>query len=115
MGYNKTTWQTGDTVIAEKLNNMENGIADSATMIINVSEQGVMDKTWSEVMSALHTGKRVIIINEGESYIAILNVTDGGIVEGDYRLSAYYSDNTTSLDFVTNSEDGYPTYSGWQP
>lgn len=35
MAYNKTTWQNGDTITAEKLNNMENGI-DSQPFIMLV-------------------------------------------------------------------------------
>ena len=34
MGYNKTTWQTGDTVTAEKLNNMENGIENATNKVV---------------------------------------------------------------------------------
>ena len=30
MSYVKTTWQTGDTVTAEKLNHAEQGIADNS-------------------------------------------------------------------------------------
>lgn len=29
MSYTPTEWQTGDTITAEKLNNMENGIAEA--------------------------------------------------------------------------------------
>ncbi len=28
MSYEKHTWQTGETITAEKLNNLENGLAD---------------------------------------------------------------------------------------
>lgn len=35
MSYSKKTWVTGETVKAEYLNNMENGIKDNSTNIAN--------------------------------------------------------------------------------
>ena len=37
MAYNKTTWQTGDTITAEKLNNIENGIEYGCPLIIHAT------------------------------------------------------------------------------
>lgn len=36
MSYNKTTWQAGDTITAEKLNNIENGVEAASKMIATV-------------------------------------------------------------------------------
>lgn len=36
MGYEKTNWKTGDVVTSEKLNNLENGVADAGDYIITV-------------------------------------------------------------------------------
>jgi len=55
MNYTPTNWQTGDTVTAEKLNNIENGIVALASMpnlpIISNSDNGkilrVVNGSWS--------------------------------------------------------------------
>lgn len=56
MSYMKTTWQDGDVISAERLNNMENGIANAAIMfIVNITENNdeiVLDKTWQEIYNA---------------------------------------------------------------
>lgn len=43
MSYTPTNWQTGDTITAEKLNNMESGIAE-----VNQPGQGIVMR-WSDV------------------------------------------------------------------
>jgi len=53
MSYTKTTWQDGDVISADRLNNMENGIANAAPMVIvngTMNSNGiVLDKTWQEI------------------------------------------------------------------
>lgn len=38
MAYEKNTWQTGDTVTAEKLNNIENGVAVALAIKVYILE-----------------------------------------------------------------------------
>lgn len=64
MGYTPTNWQTGDTITAEKLNNMESGIEaanEGEILHITVTENGHLDFTFSvpasEAWEALHAGK----------------------------------------------------------
>lgn len=64
MSYTPTTWQTGDTITADKLNNMENGIEaanEGEILHITVTENGYQDFTFSVPASgaweALHAGK----------------------------------------------------------
>lgn len=40
MSYTPTNWQTGDTITAEKLNNMESGIAESGVYTVNIVNSG---------------------------------------------------------------------------
>lgn len=68
MAYNKTTWQNGDTITAEKLNNMENGIANLPIMIVTVHEEDIggdyVDKTdysSNEIIAAIDAGKLVFV------------------------------------------------------
>lgn len=77
MSYTPTTWQTGDTITAEKLNNMESGIAEAnkfdmlvnatVTVLADASTTISCDKTVNEVETALSFGKNVgmyIIVDE---------------------------------------------------
>lgn len=66
MSYSPTTWQTGDTVTAAKLNNMETGI-DAAVnpFIVNLTPaaldySGTMDKTISQINAAVSNGRTII-------------------------------------------------------
>ena len=83
MSYNMTEWKTGDIVTADKLNNIENGIAnvsDGVELVINISNpqdaewtpavSGEMqpteyytvtiDKTIDEILDAMQTGQEII-------------------------------------------------------
>ena len=66
MSYTPTNWQTGDTVTAEKLNNMESGIvaaADPFVVTLTPTAQnysGVMDKTVAEINEAYEAGKKIV-------------------------------------------------------
>lgn len=39
MNYEKTTWQNGDIITAEKLNNIEDGIANGCPKFIQIRER----------------------------------------------------------------------------
>lgn len=66
MSYTPTNWQTGDTVTAEKLNNMESGIELGANLfVITLTPtaqdlSGTMDKTPEEINSAILDGLRIM-------------------------------------------------------
>ena len=40
MSYTPTQWQTGDTITAERLNNMESGIEDGQTLVVTITKNG---------------------------------------------------------------------------
>lgn len=65
MAYIPTNWVTGDTITAEKLNNMEQGIEASVPYWVTFSDDSqsgdvVCDKTYDEVVSAWNAGKFII-------------------------------------------------------
>ena len=66
MSYTPTNWQTGDTVTAEKLNKMEDGIENANDVFVVTFTptaqdfSGVMDKTSSEIKAAYRAGKRIV-------------------------------------------------------
>lgn len=55
MSYNPTTWNTGDIVTSEKLNKMEQGIANAGVLVCHVVEENEttrLDHTWQEIVDA---------------------------------------------------------------
>lgn len=67
MAYNKTTWETGDVITAEKLNKAENGIAAASPFIINiVVDEGTgavsLDQKYSAILAAQLAGKYCPVI-----------------------------------------------------
>ena len=100
MSYEKTNWVAGDTITAEKLNNIENGIAsagggssDSGTMIVHQTEAEI-DKTFNELYTAFMNGTRVIIIREeadGGGTTTYLEYLIALYNPGDVPYDAYYA------------------------
>lgn len=66
MSYTPTQWQTGDTITAEKLNNMERGIENAnEPFIVTLTPtagdfSGTMDKTVGEIYEAWTAGEKII-------------------------------------------------------
>ena len=73
MSYTPTNWQTGDTVTAERLNKMENGIQTAVDpYIVNLTPtaqdfSGTMDKALAEITAAYEAGKNIIFRLWGSS------------------------------------------------
>lgn len=67
MSYTPTTWTTGDTITATKLNKIENGVANAGSVLICTSSYDsnedvyVLDKTAGEIYDALLAGTPVYI------------------------------------------------------
>lgn len=62
MAYNKTTWETGDVITAEKLNNAEAGIAAAQPFIINIvidTQAGTvsLDQKYADINAAQLAGR----------------------------------------------------------
>lgn len=68
MSYTPTTWQTGDTITAEKLNNMESGIeAANETLVIHAKfDMGwalkSVDCSAADAEAAVRAGKNVVVL-----------------------------------------------------
>ena len=67
MSYTPTTWTTGDTVTATKMNKLEQGVANAGSALIctcaYVSEEGgyFLDKTVAEIYDAYNAGTPIFI------------------------------------------------------
>lgn len=86
MSYSKTTWQTGDTVTAELLNHMEDGIAaGESVMYVNVTYDSSgptsfkykLNHTYTEIKNAINAGNEVILIYDYDMFhLAYKTATD---------------------------------------
>lgn len=56
MAYTPTTWTTGDTVTATKMNKIENGIANAGSAVIITETNATLDKTFAEIYDLIHSG-----------------------------------------------------------
>ena len=116
MAYQKNTWETGDTITAEKLNHMEDGIAgagggDSSNVFVRNNE-GALDKTWQQIADA--------IMSEAMCYLVEGNITDrfglsvlGYVtnIMGDgesYSVTTYSFWDSETIVYVATSADDYP-------
>lgn len=56
MAYTPTTWVTGDTVNATKMNKIEQGIANAGSAVIITETNNTLDKTFAEIYDLVHSG-----------------------------------------------------------
>ena len=78
MSYTKQTWATGDTITAEKLNHMEDGIVQGGgvtivTISVNYDEQTeeetyTADKTYAELSAIIENGGYVVAYEAVDDY-----------------------------------------------
>ena len=112
MSYNKTTWTAGDTITAEKLNNLENGVASASSgpLVVTATKSGtvfVLDKTYAEISAAM--GNVYIVLPSDEEYAE----RKIAVVECNYSINGEYVNchvRTTWEPFWSGSVDDYPTY-----
>ena len=112
MSYNKTTWQTGDIVTAEKLNKLEDGVADaSEVFIIGLQEDAptTLDTTWKEIHDALISGKLVVRIEIDDEFNAVYSSIVSSVRE---NLGYYYVviGDSSGDTYKTDTETGYPEF-----
>lgn len=122
MAYEKQTWACGDTITAEKLNHMEDGIEAASSgggtpLVVNVTEREAtpiecayggsvftLDKTWQEISDAFPN--------------VYLSYDDGaGIysVVGVYQIPQYGVVSWGETYFESDSADGYPLRKSCDP
>ena len=121
MSYTPTNWQTGDTVTAEKLNKMEQGIqtaVDPFIVTFTPTAQdfsGITDKSNTEIYEAFLAGKQIIarIINnetkffDTPAYVTVFN--DNGVFTA--RVETFgLQDNLFVLFQQTFSGEPQPPY-----
>ena len=75
MAYTPNTWATGDVVTSAKLNNIEQGIANSVFIVNFTWNEGTetysADKTYAEVAAAYAAGIPVFAWLEGDALVGM--------------------------------------------
>lgn len=113
MAYEKQTWVTGEVITKEKLNHMEDGIANNGGILfLHEDTAGVLDKTWNEINTALRNGQLIFVLKTEETFINWLFVGCAAIGRNNvYYLSALDSE-AESYSFDTDDPNGYPAKAG---
>lgn len=98
MSYEKHTWETGETITADKLNNIENGIAKGGLIETIENERGlVLQASYNDVISFVESGILPFIIIEGD----IFKLQSFSAVENDYN--AYFSSFDSLMTFTSGN------------
>lgn len=91
MSYTKTTWQTGDTVTAELLNHMEDGIAAGESVYVvtgtryQSSSNFTIDHSFTDIRNAVAAGKIVVLVCDGWVYHMVYNSGQQIDFESEFR------------------------------
>lgn len=113
MAYTKNTWQTGDIVTSQKLNHMEDGIANSENVFIvggvsfdeNSNLVGTLDKTWQEIHDAMQNKICLVVFSDNVGIFQFL-------VESAVEIGNDYHVGIGGTDFLVSTANGYPAASG---
>lgn len=114
MAYNKHTWTTGETITAEKLNNIEGGVANAGEVLkLTFTESDgsmVCDHTWQEICDALMNGAFVTYPRhttpEADMHVYQINhITTAIVAGGGYSIYDF-----DGVEYATDSADGYPSF-----
>lgn len=109
MSYEKNEWQTGDTITAEKLNNIEDGITSGGVLIVTGEESDetmTLSKTWNEINEASFP----IIVISTPFGTQFMYVSDVSIYQDNYNVTCFDVDGD-KYTFTAETADGYPSRS----
>ena len=120
MAYVKTTWQTGDVITADKLNNMEGGIEavspETLEMVLTMGMQTNTLTNADKLLSAINAiSEDLTKIN---SYLVLVTATDGEVTfryAGRFyvRQSNYTASFTDDVDISYNADDGFSVFGNY--
>lgn len=107
MSYEKQNWESGQTITAEKLNHIENGIASTGGVLIvhEIEENNRfrLDKTWQQIADA-----EFAVLNREEDGNNILILTGYGHYDESYTVGFYDFIGQENNMYSIDSADGYP-------
>ena len=117
MAYEPKTWECGETITAEALNHMEQGITSGGgteplILTAHIEQDGeqtcsVLDHTYNDVKDALESGRLVLLSGDG-GYVYINSIL---VAEGLYALLVQLPDLSVGqmqlMPFTAESADDY--------
>ena len=109
MAYTKNTWADGDIVTSEKLNHMEDGIANAGGIMVINDTDNTLGKTWQEIYDAMAQGKVCVVRQDFGNLEEGISVN---IVTYVYLLGGEYLVETGEIKFIALSATGYPMTDG---
>lgn len=118
MSYTPTEWKSGDVITSEKLNNLEQGVADASgggtgggALIVSYTDRTedettilTLTSTWKEIQTAIASGKVIyLLVAENEqNYMAFL------YIHGDADNNEYMVSFEGSFTFLAQNDTDYP-------
>ena len=119
MSYDKQNWQTGDVITANKLNHIEDGIANGGgVVVVHVTEEDdvfTLDKTWNELQELLASGALVATVQEDSGFTTMQFLSEAHSFNGTYAvafvgavITPEWAGQTAVSVFSCESADGYP-------
>ena len=109
MSYTPTTWANGDTITAEKMNNIEQGVVDASSgggvLVVNEdTTTRTLDKTWQQIADA----DFAVVKADDEDGTWTSPVQCVGFNDTDkYFVESMLSSGVSR--YLCNTADGYPT------
>lgn len=110
MSYEPTNWQTGDVVTSQKLNKLEQGVADAGgggVLVVSIIWEDTictMNKTWQEIWDAAPS---VLFMDASEEDKTVYMLYEQYVDQGVYLLDI--GAGTRTISFQTASSSGYPS------
>lgn len=107
MAYSKNTWQSGDVVTSAKLNNIENGIANTNGNIaytVDEDETITLSVSYNDVMTMLGNGIVPFLVMEGEYMFQVYYMNYHVVGGGNYVVGFFDASNNDTQVFM--AQDG---------
>lgn len=109
MSYTKHIWQNGETITAEKLNNLEDGASNSlGPLIITINhDSGMLSETAKTIYDSFMAGRQCILVDEfieEDETEQRFNLLFGG----ECYNNANYAFQFTGIAFTAELPDNYP-------
>lgn len=118
MSYTPTNWQTGDTVTAEKLNKMEQGIENANDVFVitltptNQDFSGTIDKTYEEIVAAVNSGVKIFFKFASALYPANEIIINASLITVGGTFLVFDNISTQSWYLIKiQTNPNYQTYS----
>jgi len=112
MSYTKTTWQDGDVITAEKLNKLEDGVANAGSVLIVRTNGENLDKTWQEICDSFINMVPVYLYeiyeNGNDFGYALLSITGVQFSSENNEYSVIIQNGSDYIKYTATSSSSYP-------